>query len=498
MEPKREILIVFVVFLFFQVILLSFKILDYPLLGNLLINRIVGHSTCKDCNVILISLDTLSANHLPCYGYKRNTAPNLCKFGEDNIMFTNSFSNASSTLPSHVSIFTGTYPNQHKVEPSERRSLPSSFPFLPEILQKNGYKTYLYMPTNDPNLPIDLVYNRGIDEITYAFHLKIDWTDGLTKLRENNAKGQKTFLFLHTYWVHAPYLLENQQRKIFTENDKKFYFSETQEQVNACTSSFIDYLGKSLNQDLETSTFSGSEKQKEQYEDLYKELLQSLERGTEIQFCNAKEHTELLNPYHAGYYQSLLETNTPENINHLRNLYDSKIVELDEYLKNAFAFIQNSELKKNTIIIVTADHGEEFMEHGHFEHVNNLYDTLLKVPLMMYIPGQKDKKIEQLAQSIDIVPTLLNILKLKSHYTFPGSDLLMKNVANIVKYIAAQDWGSKSGTIRDNEWKLFYQIKDGAPVGVHLFNYKKDPQEKNDVIFINPTIVERLLKNIPK
>ena len=70
---------------------------------------------CDHCNVILISLDTLGANHLPCYGYERNTSPNLCNFAKENVFFTNAFSNASWTLPSHFSIFTSLYPNHHNM-----------------------------------------------------------------------------------------------------------------------------------------------------------------------------------------------------------------------------------------------------------------------------------------------------------------------------------------------------------------------------------------------
>ena len=91
-------------------------ILLVSLLGNM--NRLVSFfdkPLCKNCNIILVSLDTLSANHLPCYGYARNTAPNLCTFAENNILFKNAFAKFTRTLPSNVSIFTGQFPSTHGV-----------------------------------------------------------------------------------------------------------------------------------------------------------------------------------------------------------------------------------------------------------------------------------------------------------------------------------------------------------------------------------------------
>ncbi len=451
---------------------------------------------CKDCNVILISLDTLSANHLPCYGYERNTAPNLCKFGQDNIMFTNMYANASWTLPSHVSIFTGLYPIQHKIFGADNY-LSHNVAFLPEILQKNGYKTYFSMTLHNAHLPLNTVYNRGIDQLEEG-DTPSTWKNSLDALSENNKKGQKTFLFLHTYWVHDPYIPKSEKETVYAgknlSNSSYLKIYQNSTGPNKCTSNFLNYFKESLKEDLRGNL----EVQKPIYKIIYPELIKVSDEKSASMFCHTYEDSRYLEDYYYGYARSLVGTLISVNKNttsHLINLYDSKIVELDKLLSGVFSYIQNSELKKNTIIIVTADHGEEFMEHGQWTHGVNLYDTTVKVPLMMYIPGQNNKKIMQPAQSVDIVPTLLNVLRIKNSYTFAGSDLFGNT--NKTKYVAAQ-LDSLYGTIRDNEWKLFYQMKDGVPVGVELYNYKKDPQEKNDVIFTNPAIVEKLLKNIPK
>jgi len=454
------------------------------------------HPICKDCNVILISLDTLSANHLPCYGYDRNTAPNLCKFGEENILFENAFSNASWTLPSHVSLFTGLYPSQHKmIDWNNKQNLPRSVPFLPEILQNNGYKTYFYMLVGDPTLPIDLVYYRGINEITNTSK-ESDWSKGLQHLRSNNNVGQKTFLFLHTYWVHDPYIPTTDKESAYVKDlnnssylkiYKEHYFSGT----NKCSSGFLVYLKKALEEDMETILKNDTA--------VYKPMLSMLsDKNRSKQFCNTYEDSDYLTLYYRGYTRSMVNTGGPKMMSHLKDLYDSKIVELDEYLKEVFAYVQNSELKKNTIIIITSDHGEEFGEHGSWAHGTNLFDTSIKVPLIMYVPGLKNKKIAQVAESVDVVPTLLSLLNIKNSYTFAGSDLLMNTLFRTTKCAISQEQRENSGVIRNSEWKLFYKIENNKAIGVKLFNYKKDSQEKNNVIFENDAIVEKLLKNIPK
>ena len=136
------------------------------------------------------------------------------------------------------------------------------------------------------------------------------------------------------------------------------------------------------------------------------------------------------------------------------------------------------------------------MEHELMGHGMNLYDTSLKVPLMMYVPGQRKREITQLAESVDIVPTLLGLLKLDNPYKLSGVDLFIQNIFNAFRYAVAQHYNGVA-TIRDSEWKLFYTFKYEKPVAIRLFNYKKDPMEKDNVIFKHNDITTRLLKNIP-
>ena len=106
---------------------------------------------CERCNVILVSLDTLSALHLPCYGYQRNTAPNLCRFAKENILFQNSYSQTPFTISSHFSIFTSLYPTTHQMLRPYTGYLKEEYLTLPQVFRLNGYQTiYNGSLTNNP------------------------------------------------------------------------------------------------------------------------------------------------------------------------------------------------------------------------------------------------------------------------------------------------------------------------------------------------------------
>ena len=137
---------------------------------------------CRNCNVILVSLDTLRADSLACYGYFRDTAPNLCNFAKENVLFLNSYSNADSTLPSHFSIFTSLYPSSHGVTEILRYELSPGITPLAQFLKNNGYETVFVGQENDPSFPLDKGLGRGFDKIIYNVEDPKQWTDGLESL----------------------------------------------------------------------------------------------------------------------------------------------------------------------------------------------------------------------------------------------------------------------------------------------------------------------------
>jgi len=162
---------------------------------------------CKDCNVLLISLDTLSANHLPCYGYERDTAPNLCKFANKNIFFTNSFAPSHFTLTSHFSIFTSLYPSTHRVLENLVDELNPKYMTLVQILKKYGYTTHFFGGTKNINLPLDKGLERGFSEFHDGEYLGKNDFDYAFEKFISEAKKRKfklTIIRLPTVWGENP------------------------------------------------------------------------------------------------------------------------------------------------------------------------------------------------------------------------------------------------------------------------------------------------------
>ena len=159
---------------------------------------------CADCNVILISIDTLRADHLGCYGYGPNTSPNIDEFSTDAVLFSTTIAQASSTEPSHASIFTSRIPAHHGAMRALRLPISPDVVTLPEVMQKAGYRTISYNGGGQVSAHYGFgrgfeVYDstRGENRFTEKVDAAIDWL-------ENNA-GEKFFFFLHSYEVHAPY-----------------------------------------------------------------------------------------------------------------------------------------------------------------------------------------------------------------------------------------------------------------------------------------------------
>jgi arylsulfatase A-like enzyme len=160
------------------------------------------HNTYPGRNVILISIDTLRADHLGCYGYHRNTSANIDLFSRDCILFKNAIAQAPSTLPSHASMFTSVIPPHHGAYYAYRRAVPAKLDTLAEVMQRHGYGTVSY--NGGGQVAAIFGMDQGFD--VYE-SMELDFKHPVLKainwIEEN--PDRKFFMFLHSYEVHHPY-----------------------------------------------------------------------------------------------------------------------------------------------------------------------------------------------------------------------------------------------------------------------------------------------------
>lgn len=352
--------------------------------------------SCKDCNVIIISITNLRKDHLGYNGYFRDTSPNIDKFAEKSIVFKNAFAQASWTLPSGISFFTSLYPFSHKIMNRKVGDyLDKDIISLPEILEENGYITAAFTGGFDYGegygfvTRFNNISSSGVNEslenyskdsiIARYGNFDANLPKAIKWLEEN--KDQKFILFYQGYNTHCPfsYPIEN-----------KIYDQDYEGDIN------------------------------------FSDCIWSFRRIEPIKIKN-KSYYNLKTFYSSDRGIRSVRVDG-RDIYHMVALYDGEIKNTDRLLKKFFEEIVNLDLYKNTIIILFSEHGDLFGEHGRFMRGGPLrgtfYDEVLHVPLIIKHPTLNPKKVDGLVQLVDIMPTVLDFLGIEKKWNFEGKSLI--------------------------------------------------------------------------
>ena len=399
-------------------------------------------------NVILISLDTTRADRLSCYGHFRRTSPHLDKIADEGILFTNFFSPHIPTYPGHTTMMTGKDIYAHQITGQSGNPEPAkNVRMLAEILQENGYFTGAA-----DNL--GRWFARGFDVMeTYKWDTtqKQDWRKGeavaeASKRVINKAAEQDRpfFLFLHFWDPHTPYL----PPKPF---DRMFYSGDECDPKNESMDALWDF---------------------DNFKSYFHEWMPGV---TDIEFPKAQ--------------------------------YDAEIAYMDTCLAHVFSHLDALGLSGDTLLVITADHGEELDEHEHWFDHHGLYDTNIHVPCIMRCPDYLPAglKIHGLTQMPDITPTILDFLELghiAKQEKMTGQSLVpLINSPSAVSrgttdyvHITENTWMKKRG-IRTHRWKLIVPLEVPDLHGnsdIELYHLPDDPNELNNIAKERPEIVKRL------
>ena len=210
------------------------------------------------------------------------------------------------------------------------------------------------------------------------------------------------------------------------------------------------------------------------------------------------------NDAHRPYKLSLSEKErSGERIEDFKRTYDKELALVDDCIRQLY---RRFGWERNTMIVVTADHGEEMMEKGFYGHGTSLFNTVIHVPLLFFYPGSKSVvpgKVPSAVSTLDILPTLNSLLGFGKIADLSGKDLspLLKNPGAAVearqiyshlqlKRAGQADIVHKAAIARD--FKYIYQSEGESSL---FFNLKSDPQENNNLYFNNQALAKKLAAN---
>jgi arylsulfatase A-like enzyme len=339
-------------------------------------------------NIIIIVADALRADHLSCYGYKRDTTPNIDELAKEGALFKTCIAQSSWTRPSVASLFTSLYPSMHLAYTVNQR-LPEYLTTMAEVLKGKGYTTCGI--SANLILKEEFGYSQGFDyynvetqESIYAcfcskrkdllFGMLGEWLfkrmfkpydaveidcDLLTQKALNwieKKGGSPFFLYLHYMDPHAPYNPPESYERMYSE----------------------DYKGKKYRMG---------------------EVIRLKKMGREI---------------------------SPKELQNIIDRYDGEITFMDEYIGKLINALKEMQLFENTLLVFTADHGEAFFEHNDTTHGQSLYNELIHVPLIITYPKliKRNTVIDTPVAMIDIMPTIMEVLNIPCFNEMQGKSFL--------------------------------------------------------------------------
>jgi len=312
-------------------------------------------------NILLMVLDCTRADHLSCYGYPRPTTPFLDALAAEGTLFENMSSCAPWTLPSHASLFTGEFPTTHGAT-DEHRRLGDRLPTLAELLRETGYVTAAFCA--NPWVSRETGLGRGFDSFfSNRRGGVLGWPLAYVSKAVDVAVGRRDSGSFHTNRAFAHWLAG-------LKHERPFF-------------AFVHYNETHLRYHPPA-----------RFRNLFVGPSDSRSRIRRLnQDCNA---------YLAGAVSM-----SDDDFRLLAALYDGELRHADSRLEQIAGVLQDIGRWEDTLVIVTADHGENLGEHGLMSHKFCLYETLLRVPLVLRGPGiPRGVRSPHLAQNVDVLPTV--------------------------------------------------------------------------------------------
>ncbi len=401
-----------------------------------------GGASSDKLNLLLITIDTTRADALSCYGAKSGTTPTLDRFAEEALLFERAYSATNVTKPSHLSIMTGSRAIEHRVF-NNQVLIPETVDALPLFMEREGYRTGAFVAA--VQLGEETGW-RGFETVKGPPKGKSQRVgkevvdETLAWLREDD--DRPFFAWTHFFDPHTLYT----PPKKFA---RRFYKGDPTEGDEPLIS--------------DAAWFDGWD---------YKPMQNWIKGVRDPAFAKA--------------------------------MYAAELAYTDQQIGRLFAYLEQSELTDKTVIVVTADHGEHFGEHGLYYDHTGLYETALHIPLIVRVPGSptalSGARSTELVSQLDIVPTLQELFALRVGHPTAGTSLvpLIMNEPNAFASRDSLIFESAHNhqiAMRKDKWKLIMPIElSHRFLGTEpeLFDLSVDPGEMNNLASEFPEVVEQL------
>jgi arylsulfatase A-like enzyme len=397
-------------------------------------------------NVLVIVVDTLRRDHLGLYGYRRPTSATLDKLASDGIVYERAFSQASWTTPSIGSLLSSKFPSELGITDTPSR-LGDDVALLPEILQSSGYVTAAVVSHFFVNRRWN--FDQGFD---YFNDRHIHGHSGISSPQVSASAVD----FLQIYGA---------MYRSSGEHPPPFFL-------------FLHYFDPHHDY-IEHEGF----------------------RFTETREVPARLRGE--NDFNRIFWE-LGPTLTEADVDYLEALYDSEIAFTDFHLDSVIQQLKKLRLYDDTLIVFTADHGEELRDHGAFEHALSLYNEQIWVPLLLKPPGSRaGARLAVNVGLVDVVPTILEQSGIEVQGDFAGrtlplSDEAAENRGEVPIFSETSRKGIEIRSVVLGDHKLIHYLHPrGAPHAVipegpgpeqryGLFDLNADPRERKDLRAVLP------------
>lgn len=416
-------------------------------------------------NVVLLLVDTLRADHLGTYGYGLPTSRHIDELARNGVVFERAISQATYTKASVASLMTGTFVHRHGVI-SARDALGKELPTLAEQLREHGYRTAAFSanPWITPEFRFDRGFdhfesNRAIDVQLTAFYRLVRRVGALIQPRGGGAKAASWVLRISG----EPNPSNSRRDEILTDGVVRWLDARNKSEPFFA---YIHLIGPHDPYDPPPASLAG-----------FRDPAWGNEPG------RVKPPARVHSIFDAA--PSLDERGREMMVAQ----YNGAIAFVDGLVDQIEQALTRQGVLDDTLIVLTADHGEEFYEHGNWGHGVRLYQEIVGIPLLFHYPrGLKPGRRADPAMLVDVFPTMLRIVGLTADMPhLNGRDLFAANQHGVpfayAEYFSVEGGSYASRMVLRNGYKLI-DTRDDAR-GEHrqeLFDLKSDPAEKRDLV----------------